>query len=220
MLAKAKKPKWERKAEERPGALLEAALDVFTRQGYRAARLESVAEAAGVSKGTIYRYFENKEDLLKRALQDKVDVKIAHAEAALQEIRGGADVKLRYILDRYWKRAMEPDWGRFHRLMFGEIASEQPLLFRFWIEKGTVRAWKLIEDIIRAGQAEGAFRKDADAQGIAQFALSGLTHQAYLKMHLGQRGSGVCPPDRIFASSFDLLITGLKPKTPAGKNHD
>src|SRR4051794_16119653 len=70
----ANKPKWERKAEERPGDLLQAALDVFSRHGYRATRLEAVAEEAGVSKGTIYRYFRNKEDLLERALEDRVQL--------------------------------------------------------------------------------------------------------------------------------------------------
>jgi AcrR family transcriptional regulator len=215
-----KKLKWERKAEERPGALLQAALDVFSRQGYRATRLEVVADAAGVSKGTIYRYFRNKEDLLKQALEERVRVKLESAEAALEEFEGSSIEKLRFILEGYWKQAMEGDWLQFHRLMFGEIANELPVLFQFWLQKGTLRGWKLIEGIIRQGQEAGSFRKDADAQGIAQFALSGLFHQAYLQAHIRSKKWGTCPPGRIFESAFDLLITGLKPIKPAGKKHD
>ncbi len=44
-------------------ALLEAALKVFSRQGYAAARLEDVAEQAGVTRGAIYWHFKNKADL-------------------------------------------------------------------------------------------------------------------------------------------------------------
>ena len=217
---KPKKTKWERKADERPAALLEAALDVFSRHGYRATRLESVAEAAGVSKGTIYNYFENKEDLLQRALEERLTVMIGNAEAAILGFPGDAASKLRFILERYWEKSKEPGWGRFHRLMLGEIANEQPAIYRFWIEKGTFRGWKLLEGIIRAGQAEGTFRQDADAEAIAQFTLCGLFHQAYLLSHLGPKKGGLCAPERIFASAFDLLIAGLKTKKPAGKKHD
>ena len=69
--SKAPAPRWERKAEERPEALFEAAITVFSDRGYRATRLEEVAEAAGVSKGTVYRYFLNKEDLLEKALDHR-----------------------------------------------------------------------------------------------------------------------------------------------------
>ncbi|MDB5050171.1 MAG: TetR family transcriptional regulator [Fibrobacteres bacterium] len=215
-----KKLKWERKAEERPGALLHAALDVFCRQGYRATRLEVVADAAGVSKGTVYRYFRNKEDLLKQALEERVRIKLGATEAALQEFSGAPAEKLRFILTGYWTRAQEADFMRFHRLMFGEIARELPLLFQYWIQNGTVRGWKLLEGIIREGQESGAFRKNADAQGVAQFALSGLFHQAYLQAHIGTKNRSACPPDRILQSVLDLLITGLKPIKLAGKKHD
>ncbi|HBO81001.1 MAG TPA: TetR family transcriptional regulator, partial [Cupriavidus sp.] len=42
-----------------------AALDLFVERGYAATRLEDVAAAAGVSKGTVYLYFANKEELFK-----------------------------------------------------------------------------------------------------------------------------------------------------------
>jgi AcrR family transcriptional regulator len=215
----AKKPKWERKAEERPGALLQAALEVFCKQGYRAARLESVAEAAGVSKGTIYRYFKNKEDLLKQALEERLRLKLEDAEQALQEHPGDAIAKLRFMVERHRKMSAQPDWGRFQRLMFGEIANEIPGLFRFWIEKVTFKGWKLLEGIIRAGQAEGVFRKDVNALAIAQFSLSGLFHQAFLEAHTGTRLRGAAPPAQISASAIDLLITGLRAGPASGRKH-
>jgi AcrR family transcriptional regulator len=49
--------KWERRPQERPQELLQAALEVFARNGYRNTTLEEIGEAAGVTKGAIYHYF-------------------------------------------------------------------------------------------------------------------------------------------------------------------
>ena len=214
-----KQTRWERKADERPAALLQAALEVFSRQGYRATRLEVVAEAAGVSKGTIYNYFKNKEDLLERALEERVRILWEQTEAALEGFQGTPPARLRFILRRYWMRSQEKDWSRFHRLMLGEIANELPDLFALWLEKATGRAWKILEGIIAEGQKSGDFRKDIDALATARFALSGIFHQAFLQAHIGAKKWGAFPPERLFESALDLILAGLKPAKPSGKKH-
>ena len=65
-------PRWRRLPEERPKQILEAALAVFAERGLAAARLEDIAKRAGVSKGTIYLYFENKEELFRGVVRDTV----------------------------------------------------------------------------------------------------------------------------------------------------
>src|SRR5579863_1361788 len=55
-------PRRRRKAE-RPQEIIEAAFAEFSRSGYAAATLDQIAERAGVTKGTIYVYFESKEHL-------------------------------------------------------------------------------------------------------------------------------------------------------------
>jgi AcrR family transcriptional regulator len=208
------KLKWERKAGERPEALFAAALDVFSQHGYRATRLEDVAAAAGVSKGTVYNYFENKEDLLKKALEHKLKTFLGEAGTALDGFRGSASEKLRFFLERGWNRALTGDWGRFHKLIFGEIAVELPNLFKLWIRKGTLKSWSLVESIIREGQASGEFRADADPAGIARFALSGLTQQAFLQAHLGVDKLDTYPMAGILDAGLDLVIRGLRPSAP------
>jgi AcrR family transcriptional regulator len=52
-----------RRKAERPGEILEAAFTEFARNGYAATTLDQIAVRAGVTKGTIYVYFENKEHL-------------------------------------------------------------------------------------------------------------------------------------------------------------
>jgi TetR/AcrR family transcriptional regulator len=64
--------KRERRKDARPGELLEAALDLFVEKGFAATRAEEVARRAGVSKGTLFLYFQSKEELFKAVVQDNL----------------------------------------------------------------------------------------------------------------------------------------------------
>ncbi|THF93324.1 MAG: helix-turn-helix transcriptional regulator [Sulfitobacter sp. SK025] len=59
-------PKTIKRNNERPKQILSAAVELFRDRGFEATRLEDVADKAGVSKATIYLYFESKEDLFFR----------------------------------------------------------------------------------------------------------------------------------------------------------
>jgi AcrR family transcriptional regulator len=54
-------PKWRRRKEARPGEIVEAALEVFAEKGFAAAKLDDIARRAGISKPTLYLYFDTKE---------------------------------------------------------------------------------------------------------------------------------------------------------------
>ena len=58
-------PRWRRRKDARPAELIDAALAVFVERGYAGTRLDDVARHAGVTKGTMYLYFESKEALFK-----------------------------------------------------------------------------------------------------------------------------------------------------------
>ena len=66
------RPRWESRKDARPQELLAAALDLFVERGYAATRLDEVAARAGVSKGTLYLYFENKEELFKAVVRENM----------------------------------------------------------------------------------------------------------------------------------------------------
>ncbi len=77
-------------AEPTARALLDAALRVFAEQGVRAARMEDVAAAAGVSRATLYYHFRSREALLEALLLDGVD---GLAEAVTGTIEAGGAVE-------------------------------------------------------------------------------------------------------------------------------
>src|SRR5476651_1052584 len=79
---KSAQPKWRRRPEHRPQQIIEAALEVFGECGLANARLQDIAERAGVSKGTIYLYFPNKEELFREMVRQTAVAAIEYAERA------------------------------------------------------------------------------------------------------------------------------------------
>jgi AcrR family transcriptional regulator len=67
-----KSPKWQRRAEDRPREICTAALDVFAEKGFAAAKLDEIARRAGISKGTLYLYFKDKEDLFRAVVRSAI----------------------------------------------------------------------------------------------------------------------------------------------------
>ena len=93
--------RWRRRKEARPAEILDAALAVFAEKGFAAARLEQVAKAAGVSKGTLYLYFDSKEALFEAVVRSAIVPLIADAEALLRDHRGSAAELLGALYRRF-----------------------------------------------------------------------------------------------------------------------
>jgi AcrR family transcriptional regulator len=70
-----------REPEARRQAILEAGLEVFASLGFASAKLDDVAQRAGVAKGTIYLYFKDKQDLFEQIIREA----LAPVIAALQQ---------------------------------------------------------------------------------------------------------------------------------------
>lgn len=192
-----------------PDTLLDAAFRVFAERGYRATRLEEVAEAVGVTKGAIYYYFDGKEDLLRRAVLSRHRAIFAQVAEALAAEPAPAAAKIRFVLRKVWQHWREPGWGLGVRLMLGDVSLEFPALFRLWAEEGPISGWRLVRDLIDEGKRAGEFRADVDAEVAARLVISGLMLQAALHLHLGLGDLAPCDPDRIFDSSVDLFLHGL-----------
>src|SRR6266436_7430087 len=90
--------RWERRPEERPNELLEAALRIFAERGYANTKLEDIAVAVGVTKGTIYHYFATKEDLLLRAIEQYHERAFQPLQQVLDDRRGPVSTTIRLFL--------------------------------------------------------------------------------------------------------------------------
>src|SRR3954470_17382905 len=113
----AKSPKWRRRPEHRPQQIIEAALEVFGECGLAKSRLEDIAKRAGVSKGTIYLYFPNKEELFREMVRDIVVGQLEAAERMVHESTAPATETLIEFMRRYWARIRGPEFGPLFRLV-------------------------------------------------------------------------------------------------------
>src|SRR6516162_6647828 len=77
--------RWRRRKEARPSEILDAALDCFAEHGFAATRLDDVAHRAGITKGTLYLYFSNKEELFKAVVAQALVPNLERGEALLSE---------------------------------------------------------------------------------------------------------------------------------------
>jgi AcrR family transcriptional regulator len=153
------KPRWERRKDARPQELLAAALELFTDRGFAATRLEDVARAAGVSKGTLYLYFENKQELFKAVVRENVVQLIGEAEEELAGAENmSSEALLRAMLERWWSHAANRKLAGLTKLMMAE-SGNFPELAQFYEEEVHERANRLLTSVLERGVSRGEFRQ-------------------------------------------------------------
>ncbi len=74
------------RTEDKRKRILEAAVKVFARKGYFAARVSEIAKKAGVADGTIYLYFRNKEDILVKLFDEVMAEHVQQVRAAVRAL--------------------------------------------------------------------------------------------------------------------------------------
>jgi AcrR family transcriptional regulator len=149
-------PKWRRRPEDRPQQIIEAALAVFGECGLANARLQDIAERAGVSKGTIYLYFPNKEELFREMIRQTA---VASIESSEKTTGHGTPTEQLYAAMRgHWNFVRSPSYKTIHRLVLGEL-HQFPDLAEFYANEVVARGLRLLSGIIRQGILAGDFRE-------------------------------------------------------------
>ena len=154
--AKSAPPKWRRCPQDRPEQILKAALQVFGESGLANARLQDIAERAGVSKGTIYLYFPNKEELFREMIRQTAVAAIERAEQVVTQ--GTPTIQLLAFMRGYWAFVRSPVFSTIYRLVLGEL-HQFPDLAKFYAHEVVARGQKLLGGIIRRGIDAGEFRE-------------------------------------------------------------
>ncbi len=149
-------PKWRRCPEDRPEQIIQGALQVFGECGLANARLQDIAERAGVSKGTIYLYFPNKEELFREMIRQTAVAAIERAERA--ETHGTPTSQLLAYMRGYWAFVRSPVFITIYRLVLAEL-HQFPDLAKFYAVEVVARAQRLLSGIIQKGINAGEFRE-------------------------------------------------------------
>lgn len=203
-------PKWARRPEDRPREILAAALRVFAERGYNATRLDDIAAAAGVTKGTIYYYFKNKDALLLQLAQAGDREEFARMEVLLADNAGSYSSQLRTVMRKGFAEPTD-EARRQLRMVYLALHSDEPRLFARAVQGALVDGWALIVKLIERGQATGEFRADVDGPVAARIFTSGLLLQQLWRSSLGLETLDPFDKGRMVDSSIELFLHSLRP---------
>jgi len=214
-LTKRVKPRWRRRKDARPEEILTAALEAFADRGFAATKLEDVARRAGVTKGTIYLYFENKDALFKALVRQTIVPVIAQGEAIAQAFTGSARDLFERLVREYWRLVGETSLASIPRLMIAE-AGNFPELARFYYEEVVTRGHRLMAGVLERGIKAGEF-KQVNLAVATKLAMSPLMHAV-----VARQAFAACMPEGFDVSSYldthiDLFLHGISAtsSTPA-----
>lgn len=201
--------KRERRKEARPGELLDAALDLFVEKGFAATRVEEVAARAGVSKGTLFLYFQSKEELLKAVVRENISGRFKEWNDEFASFEGSSADMLSYCMNVWWDRVGATKASGITKLMMSE-ASNFPKIADFYQQEVIEPGQDLIRRILSRGIARGEFRPlDLD------YAVYTVIAPMIFLM-LSKHSSGVCirnganmNPKQYIATQVQTLLYGL-----------
>jgi AcrR family transcriptional regulator len=198
----------KRRKEARPAELLEAALDLFVEKGYAATRLEDVAARAGVSKGTLYLYYENKEALFKAVIQEGIIPVIAENEAIAAKHTGCSFDLLEKLLANWWAKIGQTAFAGIPKLIVAE-ARNFPELARFYYENVISRGRALIGSALRRGMDSGEFRA-LDVETTVDVVIAPILMLLIWRYSMSCCQSSESDPQLYLRIHMDLLRQGLR----------
>jgi AcrR family transcriptional regulator len=189
----------------RTRAIIDAALNEFAARGFAAARLDDIARAAGVAKGTIYLYFNSKAALFEGVVRGHVVPQLEAAEVLTAAHDGPAEDLLRQLLRTLCETVLETDLHKVLRLLIAE-GHNFPELVTFYHREVVSRGMRLLSDIIRRGEARGEFRVTGAAE-TPQLVMAPLLAGALWKGLFG----GIAPLDaqKLIETHLDVMLRGL-----------
>ncbi len=161
--------------KKREREIIDAAAEIFHRNGYADTSVQDVAEAVGILKGSLYYYIDSKEDLLYRVLLEVHE----DAEGILDLISAMTDVTPLDRIAAYVKRHVEYNVRNVTKVAvyyhdFDLLSAER----RNDIRQHRRQYENFLENLIRDAQAAGEVAKDADPRVLA-YCMFGTMNWTY-----------------------------------------
>ncbi len=208
--------RWRRRKEARPREIIDAALDLFVARGYDRTHLTEVAERAGVTKGTVYLYFESKETLFQAMIRELLVPLVERAEQQAGSFTGATADLLR-DMSRFWRDSVvNTRLSGIPKLIIAE-SGNFPELARFYYDHIVLRGTRLVTRILERGIRRGEFR-DCDVRHVAHVIMAPMVFCAIWKHSLGPIDPAAFEIEPFFAAHLEIVLHGLQlPGTEANK---
>lgn len=189
-------------------AILAAGFEEFSQNGFAATKLDDVARRAGVAKGTLYLYFDTKEDLFKKVVEQTLIQNIKPMLEKFEEYQGPAGEFLDHAFAFIGERLTKSRIGVFPKIILSE-SGKFPELAEFYGKEVVYRIQGFFTKVIERGIKQGEFR-DVDAEASARILMSPFLMLALVSQTPGiAKGIGFDPKSHLEAAR-DILEFGLK----------
>jgi AcrR family transcriptional regulator len=205
--------RWRRRKEARPGEILGAALTCFAERGFAATRLDDVAQRAGVTKGTLYLYFPNKEELFKAVVAQALVPNLERGEALLGEAdERGAEARsaaaMLAEMMRGWVELARSPASAIPKIIVSE-AGNFPDLARFYRDQVVDRSMALWRRVLQLGIARGEFRA-VNIDDTVRCIVSPLLLAMLWRHSLGRHEQTGFDSDTLLQTHLQLILNGLR----------
>ncbi len=195
-----------RRKDEQPSELTAAALDLFVEKGFAATRLDDIAARAGVSKGTLYLYFDNKQALFKAVVEEGIVPLLAAAEQQMAEYEGASLELVRRLLVGWWQQIGDTRLAGVPKLIVAE-SRNFPEVAQYYHDTVIVRGRGLLRAVLLRGIERGEFRP-LDVELAIDVIFAPLLMLAIWRSSLSYCGRETAP-QAFLQTHFDLLAQGL-----------
>ena len=207
-------PRWRRRPKKRPEEILDAAMRVFCRRGFHKTNLEEVAREAGISKGTIYLYFKNKEDLFIAAAQ-RVMPTPEGLSAGLQRAQSDGEVasfsrSLHRQAQIIYRRCCTPEYRAFFSMIMAETL-RYPEWGELYFRRVLLELNRRVAEIFEQAMAAGECRRVDPILASRAFAGMFLA-MALSQEHLGGKKFTAFSESKISNTLSEIFLHGLSPK--------
>ncbi len=207
---------WTRRKEARPQEILEAALGLFIEKGFAATKIEDIARVSGVTRGTPYLYFANKEEIFKSVIRSLLVPQLALGENLLKDWQGSARDLLIQLFQMWWRMVGETSLSALPKLMIAE-GGNFPDVMLLYNDEFITPGKALIRHVLLQGQARGEF-----VIGDMDYAIEVMAAPLVMAMMLKNTPLSCLPTDfsaeRYVQCTLDLFLNGLMAR-PMDSSH-
>ena len=141
------------KSEIKRKALIKATMSLVINNGFHAAPMSKIAKMANVSPGTIYLYFENKQDLINKVY---LEIKASFANYAFMNYNDNMEVKEGF--ENIWKQIADFKLMQVDEALFLSQCDNTPMIDEESKKEGIKHLQPLL-DLWKRGQEEGVIKK-------------------------------------------------------------
>ncbi|MEW7008627.1 TetR/AcrR family transcriptional regulator [Lentilitoribacter sp. EG35] len=148
-----------RRKQHRPQELIAAGLQEFAINGFAATRMIDIAKRAGVSKGTIYVYFESKEALFEAAVRSQILPYLDQVGAMVLTHKGSTKDLIRMMINMMYAKIVQSNARDIIRVMIAE-GRKFPALVEFYYNTVLEKGLGILDAIVQHGVERGEIKND------------------------------------------------------------